>query len=211
MSLKQFFFPVKIKDFQDSKYNSQIELVKFSGSLRLDMGGLTQSGEIIERIWNTGFKRLLPHRYTPSSVLILGFGSGSAARLISRRWPKAQITGVEIDPQVIDIARQYFHIDRIPDLTLINQDASKFVRQSKQHFDLTIIDCYQGHQIPPSLQTPDFFHTLSHLSDHILINRIFWGEYKQQAADFITTLEPYYTYTTCRTPSNLLISITPKQ
>src|SRR3989344_5817102 len=100
MNFKQYFSPQVLKRF-DSKINKQVELVAFSGTLRLDMGNLTQSGEIIERIWNKAFKDLLPKKFIPQTVLILGFGAGSAAKLIQRKWPNSHITGIELDESVI--------------------------------------------------------------------------------------------------------------
>lgn len=209
MSLTQFFFPQVVKRFI-SKINSNVELTQFSGSLRLDMGGLTQSGEVIERIWQRGFSHLLPKDFTPKSILILGFGTGSAARLISRTWPDCRITGVEIDPVVVDIAKKHFNIDSIPHLTLHQQDAAKFVKSTKQKFNLTIVDCYQGDKIPQELQKNSFFSQLCHISKYVLVNRLFWDDYKKTAADFLTQIESQFTYTTTRTPSNLLISLSKK-
>lgn len=207
MNLKQYFVPQVLKKF-NSKINSQIELVTFSGSLRLDMGNLTQSGEVIEKIWNKAFKDLLPRGFIPKTVLILGFGAGSAAKLIHRKWPKTEITGVELDPVVIKIAVTHFKVDKIPQLKLINQDAVKFVHDLKQKtYDLVIVDCYLGDQFPKSLENESFLQKLVKISDHVIINRLFWGKYQPLTLDFHEKLKKMFETHTTRTASNYLIHL----
>lgn len=212
MNLKQYLLPQTLKRFR-SQYNNDIELVAFSGSTRLDMGGLTQSGEIIEKIWKKALDDLLPQDFSPRSVLLLGFGAGSAARLVSYRWPKSHITGVELDPVVINIARKHFKINSIPHLTLHNQDALDFINQqdSKLQFDLTLVDCYLGDQFPPQLESLKFIKKLTRTSPHIIINRLFWGKYQPLTLDFHHRLKSYFDTSTTRITSNYLISIQKKR
>jgi SAM-dependent methyltransferase len=41
----------------------------------------------------------------PRSVLDLGTGTGSVAQLVAERFPEAQVTGVDVSPKMIDVAR----------------------------------------------------------------------------------------------------------
>jgi SAM-dependent methyltransferase len=209
MSLKQYLFPQKLLS-TGSKLNSRIEVIDSFGHKRLDMGGLIQSGKIIEDIWNTGFTKLLPRGFSPKSVLILGFGAGSAARLLARKWPKTKITGVEIDKQVINLAKKYFAVSKIPHLKIINSDAHAFVYEPRTtRYDLTLVDCYLGDQFPKKLESLSFYTKLSTISDHVLINRLFWGQYQQPTIDFLNRLEAKFACTHTRTPSNFLIHFKP--
>lgn len=208
MNLKQYLSPQVVGRF-DSRINKNVELVQFGGNPRLDMGGLIQSGHIIEDIWQTAFKKLLPKNFSPQSVLILGFGAGSAARLVHRLWPNTSITGVEIDPQVINIAKKHFSIDTVPNLQIINADAYNFVYElGTKNYELALVDCYLGDQIPDKLQQTDFFLKLKKHSGYVLINRLFWGSYQQPTLEFLDSLEQHFSTQTCRTPSNFIISIT---
>lgn len=206
MNLIQLFTPRPVKKYS-SRFNPQIELIMFGNHLRLDMGGLTQSGKIIEDIFHSGFKKFLPKSFVPSRVLILGFGAGSAARLINRLWPNAHITGIEIDPAVVKIAKEDFQVEKIPNLKLINADAEKFVDDLITHYDLVLVDCYLGDQIPKKLQSLEFFKKLKQVSTHIIINRLFWGKYQEPTLKFLDALDREFTTKTCRTPSNFLISL----
>jgi spermidine synthase len=214
MSVKAYFTPEVVKTFK-SKFNTKIQVVNFSGQLRLDMGDLTQSGQVIEKIWRRAFKKLLPKNSSSEleffSVLVLGFGAGSVAKVISKKWPKVKITGVEIDPVVIKIAKKYFNVDKIPNLEIINQDAKEFVMDSrlrgndKKMYDLILVDCYQGYKIPTVFENIKFLKTLNKIGGVVLVNRLFWDNHKQKTLEFLGKLNKSFTTSTCRTPSNLVI------
>jgi ubiquinone/menaquinone biosynthesis C-methylase UbiE len=42
----------------------------------------------------------------PARALDVGTGSGAVARLLSERWPSAEVTGVDVSPGMIEEARQ---------------------------------------------------------------------------------------------------------
>lgn len=207
-SLKHWLYPQTVKTFA-SKYNTQIELVKFMGELRLDMGELTQSGKIIESIWGSAIRKLLPHQLQPKKILILGLGAGSAASLLSRKWKNTRITGVEIDPVVIKIGKEYFGVDKINNLTVVNRDAINYVKHlnADEHYSLVLVDCYLGYQIPSEFENIKFLKLLKSHTDHLLLNRIFWDDYQKQTITFINKLNQYFQVETCRTPSNLVLSL----
>jgi len=206
MSLKAYFNPQVVKTI-DSKFNTKIQVVNFSGQLRLDMGNLTQSGQVIENIWSRSFKKMLLPGFKPKKILILGFGAGSVAKVIAKKWPQAKITGVEIDPVVIKIAKEYFDADKIPNLKIINQDAEGFINKTKTIYDLILVDCYQGYKIPLILEDTKFLEILKDLGKTVLVNRLFWDNHKQKTLKFLKKLNNSFITSTCRTPSNLVISV----
>ena len=67
--------------------------------------------------------------------------------------------GVEIDPKVIQVARNYFALS--PDVGVFNQDGRIFVTLSKKKYDIVIIDAFtQQIYIPFHLATVEFFTKL---------------------------------------------------
>jgi spermidine synthase len=206
MSVKSYFAPEVIKTFK-SDFNTKVQLIDFSGQLRLDMGDLTQSGQVIEKIWSKAFKKLIPPKFIPKKVLILGLGAGSVTKVIARKWSKAEVLGIEIDPVVIKIAKEYFKVDKIKNLKVLNQDAQKFVKANQDRFDLVLVDCYQGYKIPPIFEDPKFLKKLKSKGQVVLVNRLFWDGHKLKTLKFLEKLNKSFSTLTCRTPSNLVISI----
>jgi predicted membrane-bound spermidine synthase len=97
----------------------------------------------------------------PRQVLVLGSAGGTIPRLMAKyvkpMFPGLNITGVEIDPAVIGLDERYFGLEP-GDATFISQDARVFVGNTKQKYDIVIVDAYsQQIYIPFHLVTLEFF------------------------------------------------------
>lgn len=204
--LGQYIKPKTVKTFS-SPFNEKIEVVTFSGSLRLDINDLTQSGTVIEKIWSKAFKDLLPSDFKPQNILVLGLAGGSVLKPIDKKWPQAKVTAVEIDPLIIKLAKKYFKVKPSPKLNIVNQDAIDYVDNLDKDFDLCLVDCYLGDQFPSSLETVDFYKKLKNNCSHVLVNRIFWGEYQEPALNFKEKLENNFELASTRTTSNLVLGL----
>ena len=77
------------------------------------------------------------------SVLILGLGGGSAARLVRTIAPRAHVLGVEFDRDVIRAARRHFDLDAL-DVEVVCDDARAVLVRERRRFDLVIDDVFVG-------------------------------------------------------------------
>ncbi len=77
-----------------------------------------------------------------SRVLIVGTGSMSSVYHVSRH--AASVESVEIDEQVVRLAREWFgafnHLDHVKNWTLHIDDAKHFLGSTAQQYDLIIVD-----------------------------------------------------------------------
>lgn len=55
----------------------------------------------------------LPPIIPPGPIAVLGFGAGSTASIILKFYPNAVVHGWELDTSVIDVAREFFNLDKI--------------------------------------------------------------------------------------------------
>lgn len=153
------FFP-QIIETKKSKFNGEVIVYKLLGHYTVSVGNLTQSGGLVESIWK---KTILTIRksefkvYSPKRVLILGLGSGTAARVMAKLWPGAELVGVEIDPVMVEMGKKYFQLDEIKTLQIVNADAFAFIEQNRSKYDLILIDMYRGKDIPAKAKTEDFY------------------------------------------------------
>ncbi len=77
------------------------------------------------------------------SVLLLGLGGGSAARLARALAPRADVVGVEIDPEVVRLARRWFDLDALG-LEVVTEDARRFLGRVRRRFDVILEDVFVG-------------------------------------------------------------------
>jgi spermidine synthase len=108
------------------------------------------------------------------SILVLGVAGGSVIKtLVDEINFEGEITGVEIDPEIITLANKYFNLNKIQNLTIIIDDAGTFVQKTNNTFNLIIIDIFQDNSMPEFLFEPEFIkniNSLLNIGGYILFN-----------------------------------------
>jgi spermidine synthase len=100
----------------------------------------------------------------PKSVAILGLAGGTAARQYTAAFgQQVQVTGVEIDPAILDVAHRYFHLDS-PNIHPVVADARYWLDTQAGKYDVMALDAYQQPYIPFHLTTREFF---TEVRDHL--------------------------------------------
>jgi spermidine synthase len=107
----------------------------------------------------------LAYAPTTRSVLFIGLGGGSAVKRMWRDFPSLQLHAVELDPDVVRVARRYFDLPQDSRLEVSIQDGRRFLQTSDERWDMIVIDAYFSDSIPFHLATAQFFElALSRLS-----------------------------------------------
>lgn len=152
-----FFIPVNIHK-KNSPVSNRLEVTWNNGQLVLDSKNTNYSYGSLQRILRKGLHYIGFERIRKfNNVLLLGVAGGSVVKtLVDEIKFKGEITGVEIDPKVIEIANKYFELDQIPNLNIVIDDAFEFVLKTKEKYDLIIIDIFQDTEMPNFL-FQDFF------------------------------------------------------
>ncbi len=106
-----------------------------------------------------------------SSALIIGLGGGSVQRSFEFYYPEFKVETVEIDPAVLQVARNYFHFNESDRQKVHVEDGRMFLRRSTAQYDYIILDAYvqsrYGSAIPQHLATKEFFEIVR---DHLSTN-----------------------------------------
>ncbi|MGX5200540.1 spermidine synthase [Aliikangiella sp. IMCC44632] len=95
----------------------------------------------------------------PKRILILGLGGGVLSRTMHQISPQAEIVSVDIDPVVVDLAKQYFNYQENDQVKTEIKDGRVYVKRAllkKQKFDWIILDAFNGDYIPEHLMTKEF-------------------------------------------------------
>ncbi len=170
MFAKFFSYLIPINVYKkNSSISNSLEVTWNNGELVLDSKNTNYSYGSLQRILRKGLKYIGFERIKKfETVLILGVAGGSVIKTIAEEIKcKGNITGVEIDPQVVEIARKYFKLDEIKNLNLVIDDAFEFVLKTKEKYDLIVIDIFQDTKMPNFL-FEDFF--INHVNSLLKVN-----------------------------------------
>ena len=81
-------------------------------------------------------------------------------------FPDSEITNVELDQAVTKVARKYFAYFENQHIRTYNQDGRIFIKRAilkKQHYDLVILDAFNGDYIPEHLMTKEFLQEIKQI------------------------------------------------
>ena len=163
---------------RDSKYNGRLKVIKTLGyGTYIQSDGLTQSGGVVESIWKSILRRIKDKDIT--KILVLGLGAGTLAKLLRRKYPNSKITGVEIDPLMIELGKKYFKLEDFK----ININVKDVINFKIDKYDLIIVDLYNGDKYPKEFETIKFLKSLRS-SKLLVFNRLYYREKKQDALEF---------------------------
>lgn len=131
-----------------------------------------------ESVYNTSDDRELPLPYTQfltaslmypakiNSILEIGSGGGRTSWYLHRYLSKVQVTTVELDPAVAEVSRKYFGIKDEPNFHLVTRDGRMFLTNSKDRYDVIVLDAYRGPFAPFHMLTKEFYEIVkAHLAD----------------------------------------------
>jgi spermidine synthase len=142
-----------------------ISLVLNSQRFNLAQSGFVKDGALVNfslvDLFNLG-----PIIAPVKNLLVLGMAGGVSVRQHQRYAPEVKIDAVEIDPEIIAIAKTRFGISENDNLKIYEADARPFLAQSHKTYDMIEIDLFQGSpSIPFYALTQEFFQSaFDHLS-----------------------------------------------
>ena len=110
-----------------------------------------QSRIFLDKPYQLGLVHMEPMLFALSltksvkKILLLGLGAGGMVHYLQHFYPKAHITVVEMEPLVVDVAKQYFHLQESKQLTIEVMDANAFICTHPGLFDVILVDIFSAH------------------------------------------------------------------
>lgn len=97
----------------------------------------------------------------PQDALLIGLAGGTAARQLTAAYGPIPIVGVEIDPEIVDVARELFALDELGNVDVVVADGRYALKTSDRRYDLIGVDAYRQPYIPFQLTSREFFEEVS--------------------------------------------------
>jgi len=130
-------------------------------------------------------------------TLFIGGGGYTFPRFIEAKYPKAEISVVEIDPEITQVVKKYLGISEGSRIHSLNEDGRWFVMNCKEpgSFDFIFGDAFNDLSIPYHLTTKEFTIQLKRLlkPDGLLLANVI-DSFKKGAfmPSYIRTLEEVF-------------------
>jgi spermidine synthase len=109
-----------------------------------------------------------------TNVLFVGGGGFTGPKNFLALYPDTKIDVIEIDSDVIDVAKKYFELKEDSRLQIFNDDARQHLSTFEKKYDLIFLDAYASTYIPYHLMTHEFFQTLEQRleSDGVIVSNL---------------------------------------
>ncbi|MEM0517371.1 spermidine synthase [Aequorivita flava] len=145
-----------------SEINGILEVTYINGKKVLDTKNANYSYGSLQKILEIGLTKVDLNKV--DNLLLLGMGGGSIIKSLRETFDyKNNIVAVEIDPQIINIAKAEFAVSASEKLQIVEEDAFQFVKNSKDQFQLIIIDLFIDTEVPPIFFGKEFCINVSKL------------------------------------------------
>ena len=96
----------------------------------------------------------------PARVLVVGLGGGTLPSFLRRHYPEATIDAVDIDPDVIEVAKSHFGFREDARMRAHVRDGRKFIEEVAEPYDLIFLDAFSSDSIPRQLTTRQFLEAV---------------------------------------------------
>jgi spermidine synthase len=156
-----YIYPLKIKTIT-SERSGVLEVTLVNGKLVIDSENANYSYGSLQQVLKKGLSFIGKQKLDElESILILGVAGGSVIQTLRNDFKlSTKITAVEIDADVIQLAKTYFQLHKTTALELITADAFEYIKSTKNKFDLIIVDIFNDIQMPKELFQNEFWiHT----------------------------------------------------
>lgn len=157
--------------------------------------GLWQVGGPVEAVWKRGLKKFTAEERPVKKALILGLGGGTIAKILRKKYPDAKIVGVDLDPVIVQLGKEYFGLNKLNVEVSIADAFEMSQKIRKDKFDLICVDLYVGDKFPEKFATEEFVNNVQRLlskGGYAIFNRLYFGKHTAGAEKFLKILKEVY-------------------
>ena len=96
----------------------------------------------------------------PRRMLVVGLGGGTLPMFLRKYYPQATIDAVDIDPDVVDVAKKFFGFREDPGMRAHVQDGRRFIEKTSDPYDVIFLDAFGLNSVPAQLTTQEFLQAV---------------------------------------------------
>jgi spermidine synthase len=149
----------------------------------------------------------------PRRVLIIGLGGASIPNFLHKHFPKTVIDTVDIDPDVVEVARKFFDFREDATMRAHVGDGRKFVESVRDPYDIIMLDAYGSDNIPYHLATREFLLAVRRAlaPDGVVVGNV-WDRYSNSLYDsmvktYVAAFEVLYQFDVPDAGNRILVGL----
>ena len=125
----------------------------------------------------------------PRRILVLGLGGGTLAGFLRRHYPAAHIDAVDIDPEVVRVAKQYFGFREDGRMRAHVADGRKFIEGAREPYDLIFLDAFGTTSVPAHLTTREFLEAVRRATrpQGVVVGNLWFRQYNKLFDSMVAT------------------------
>lgn len=131
----------------------------------------------------------------PRRLLVVGLGGGSMPMFVHRHFARTSVDVVEIDPAVLEAARNFFGFAEDPRMTVHIADGRRFVEHAPQaHYDVIVLDAFGSAEVPMHLATVEFLAAVrrSLAPDGVVVSNLWSRLYNRHYDSMLRTYQEVF-------------------
>jgi len=149
--------PIPVARFQ-SEFSGPMDIRWENGRLSLNSINANYSFAHLHKIMSKALTKCHLDKHSKQDVLLLGMGAGSVVSILRDEWGLSwPIDSVEKDGRIIEVAREFFHIDRFENHRIHQEDAERFMRETDHEWSLIIVDLFIDRKVPQRFLSREFW------------------------------------------------------
>lgn len=165
VKLLSYLLPIEVRKYK-SQYSGDLIISIENGQKVLNTSTVNYSFNSLHRVFRAAFQKTNLGSRQINHTLLLGLGGGSILQILRHdHLITSPIDIVEIDPVIIQIARDEFDISQYQPLEITETDAGNYVQTTRNKYSLVCVDLFINENVPSHFLTASFIDLLLELTE----------------------------------------------
>jgi spermidine synthase len=130
----------------------------------------------------------------PKRVLVIGLGGGTLPSFLRKHYPEMAIDAVDIDPDVVDVAKRFFGFREDATMRASVADGRQFIEKCEAPYDIIFLDAYGSENIPYHMATKEFLLAVRRATapKGVVASAIFWAPENRLHDEMVRTYQDVF-------------------
>ena len=164
--------------------NMEVEVSEQDGVISMHIGSITIQSSMridnpfyLELDYTKAMSMAALFLEAPKEILCIGLGGGTMPKFFYRLFTKTKLTILEINPKVIQIAKQFFKLPISKKrFNILQGDGIQYINETENKYDLLISDAFEDFGLPEEFCTISYFESCRNiLSEKGIFMINLWG------------------------------------